>query len=65
MTSNFYNMTDSTGASGFLPTVVFTSPGNTFTTEQRGDQLDALGITGFYEADFANNITIIGLCFCE
>jgi hypothetical protein len=59
MSSTYYNMTDSTGASGFLPTVVFTSPDNTFTAAQRTTQLAALGITGFYEADFADNIAII------
>jgi hypothetical protein len=52
-------MTDSTGASGFLPTVTFTSTGNTFSATQRSTQLAALGITGFYEADFADNITTI------
>jgi hypothetical protein len=52
-------MTDSTGASGFLPTVTFTSPNTSFTSAQRIAQLAALGITGFYEADFADNITTI------
>ncbi len=52
-------MTDSSGTSGFLPTVVFTSPNTSFTSAQRIAQLAALGITGFYEADFADNITTI------
>jgi len=60
MTSRYYTMTDSTGESGFLPTVTFTSPNNTFTAAQRVQQLlNETGITGFYEADFADNITII------
>ena len=59
MTSRYYTMTDKTGNSGFLPTVTFTSGTNTFTQTQRTDQLTALGITGFYEADFASNITTI------
>ena len=52
-------MTDSSGTSGFLPTVVFTSPTTSFTSAQRIAQLAALRITGFYEADFADNITTI------
>ena len=52
-------MTDSTGASGFLPTVTFTSADATFTSTERGEQLTALGITGLYEANFADNITTI------
>ncbi len=55
-------MTDSTGESGFLPTVTFTSPNNTFTAAQRVQQLlNETGITGFYEADFADNITTIAI----
>jgi hypothetical protein len=52
-------MTDTTGYSGFLPTVTFTSPNASFTSAQRIAQLSAIGITGFYEADFADNITTI------
>jgi len=60
MTSRYYTMTDSTGESGFLPTVTFTSPNNTFTSTQRVQQLlNETGITGLYEADFADNITTI------
>jgi hypothetical protein len=59
MTSRYYTMTDSTGESGFLPTVTFTSGTNTFDSTQRTTQLATLGITGFYEADFADNITTI------
>ena len=59
MTSRYYTMTDSTGATGFLPTVTFTSTDNVFTSAERIAQLASIGITGFYEADFANNITII------
>ena len=57
---SYYNRTDSSGSDGFLPTVVFTSPNNIFTDTLRSTQLAALGITGFYEANFADNITIIG-----
>lgn len=57
MTSRYYTMTDSTGESGFLPTVTFTSGTNTFTQAQRIAQLGL--ITGLYEADFADNITTI------
>ncbi len=42
MTSNFYNMTDSTGASGFLPTATFTSDTNVFTSGQRITQLSSI-----------------------
>ena len=59
MSSNFYNMLDSTGASGFLPTVTFTSTDASFTALQRITQLNNIGITGYYEADFADNITDI------
>ena len=65
MTSRYYTMTDSTGASGFLPTVVFTSTDNVFTSAQRIAQLASIpgsptgSITGFYEADFSGNITTI------
>ena len=56
---SYYNMTDSTGASGFLPTVTFTSSDATFTSVERIAQLSTIGITGLYEADFAGNITVI------
>lgn len=65
MTSRYYTMTDSTGASGFLPTVTFTSSDNVFTSAQRIAQLASIpgsptgSITGFYEADFSGNITTI------
>ena len=59
MTSRYYTMTDSTGDSGFLPTVTFASTDNTFTSAERIAQLSTIGITGFYEADFADNITTI------
>jgi len=59
MTSRYYNMTDSTGVSGFLPTVTFTSTDASFTSTQRSSQLASIGITGFYEADFSGNITEI------
>lgn len=59
MSSTYYNMTDPTGDSGFLPTVTFTSTNSTFTSTQRTAQLNAYGITGYYEADFADNITTI------
>ena len=52
-------MTDSTGESGFLPTVTFASSDATFTSAERIAQLSSIGITGFYEADFADNITTI------
>jgi hypothetical protein len=52
-------MLDSTGASGFLPTVTFTSTDASFTALQRITQLNNIGITGYYEANFADNITDI------
>ena len=65
MTSRYYTMTDSTGESGFLPTVKFTSTDNVFTSAQRIAQLASIpgtpiaSITGLYEADFSGNITTI------
>lgn len=59
MSSTYYNMTDPTGDSGFLPTVTFTSTDSTFTSTQRTAQLAEIGVTGYYEADFADNITTI------
>ena len=65
MTSRYYTMTDSTGESGFLPTVTFTSTNSSFTYAQRTAQLASIpgtpiaSITGLYEADFADNITTI------
>jgi hypothetical protein len=59
MSSIYYNMIDPTGDSGFLPTVTFTSTDSTFTSSQRTAQLTAYGITGYYEADFADIITTI------
>ncbi len=60
MSSTYYNMTDSTGASGFLPTVVFDgSSTGVFTSAHRINQLSSIGITGFYEADFSNTVTRI------
>ena len=59
MTSTYFNMTDHTGLSGFLPTVTFTGTG-AFTKAMRIDQLATIGITGFYEADFVDTITTIG-----
>ena len=50
---------DWSGNRGFLPTVTFTSADATFTSAERIAQLSSIGITGFYEADFANNITTI------
>ena len=56
-------MTDKTGGSGFLPTVIFAGTG-AFTSSMRTAQLAAEGITGFYEADFADGITsIANNCF--
>jgi len=51
-------MTDLTGNSGFLPTVIFTGSGS-FTSSMRIAQLAAEGITGFYEANFADGITTL------
>jgi len=60
MTSTYFNMTDHTGSSGFLPTVTFDCSNNgIFDTSRRTTQLAAIGITGFYEADFTNNVTTI------
>ncbi len=60
MTSTYFHMTDHTGSSGFLPTVTFDCSNNgIFDTSRRTTQLAAIGITGFYEADFTNNVTTI------
>ena len=60
MTSTYFHMTDSTGSSGFLPTVTFDcSNDGVFTSSRRTSQLAALGIDGFYEADFTNIVTTI------
>jgi hypothetical protein len=59
MTSRYYTMTDSTGASGFLPTVVFDGSSGVFTSAHRTNRLSSIGITGFYEADFADSVTDI------
>ena len=61
MSSNFYNMLDSTGASGFLPTVTFDGSSGVFTSAHRTNTLVSIGITGFYEADFSNAVTAIDL----
>ena len=55
---SYKNMTDLTGNSGFLPTVIFTGSGS-FTSSMRIAQLAAEGITGFYEANFADGITTL------
>ena len=61
--SSYKNMTDKTGVSGFLPTVIFAGTGS-LTSAMRTTQLAAEGITGFYEADFADGITsIANNCF--
>jgi len=61
MSSNYYNMLDSTGASGFLPTVTFDGSSGVFTSLHRTNTLRSIGITGFYEADFSNAVTTIDL----
>jgi hypothetical protein len=61
MTSRYYTMTDSTGASGFLPTVTFDGSSGVFTSAHRTNTLSSIGITGFYEADFADTVTVIDL----
>ena len=64
MTSTYFNMTEPSGSSGFLPTVTFDCS-NTginagiFNSSHLTTQLAAIGITGFYEADFTNNVTTI------
>ena len=50
----------------YLPTVTFTDSNNNgkFTSTMRVEQLDRLGITGFYEADFDDDIhTLEGYAF--
>ena len=59
MTSRYYTMTDSTGESGFLPTVTFDGSSGVFTSAHRTNTLNSIGITGFYEADFADAVTTI------
>ena len=59
MTSRYYTMTDSTGNSGFLPTVVFDGSSGVFTSAHRTNRLSSIGITGLYEADFADAVTDI------
>jgi hypothetical protein len=54
-------MLDSTGASGFLPTVTFDGSSGVFTSAHRINTLGSIGITGFYEADFSNAVTTIDL----
>ena len=61
MTSRYYTMTDSTGESGFLPTVVFDGSSGVFTSAHRTNTLKSIGITGLYEADFSNTVTAIDL----
>lgn len=57
------NTTDPSGNNGFLPTVIFAGTG-TLTSAMREAQLKAEGITGFYEADFADGITeLAAYCF--
>jgi hypothetical protein len=53
---SYKNMTDKTGDSGFLPTVIFAGTG-ILTSAMRITQLATEGITGYYEADFADGIT--------
>ncbi len=52
-------MLDSTGASGFLPTVTFDGSSGVFTSAHRINKLNNIGITGLYEADFSNAVTVI------
>lgn len=59
MTSRYYTMTDSTGESGFLPTVTFDGSSGVFTSAHRTNKLNSIGITGFYEANFADAVTTI------
>ena len=63
---NYYNMDVSMHYSNipygvYLPTVTFTDSNGDglFTNTMRIAQLSAQGFTGFYEADFANDITVI------